>query len=409
MGTDKKNVLVVAYACEPDKTSEPGVGWHFSLEISKSYNVTVLTRRNNKKSIETKEVDDRNYIYYDLPKFFKTLKKIIPLGTQLYYCCWQWGGYYYAKKQLKKTKLDIDLVHHLNFGVSWIAPPAYLLRQPFIWGPIGGGDTVPWSFLKKMKLRWILQEFIYGSINRIGKASPFSWMTRGKASAVIFRTRSAQEIFPKRGNTHTAIISETASSDIVTHYPKKLETSIQAICVGRMNYWKGFMLAVKGFEEFLKKGGKGTLELFGEGTELNSIKTYIKSNQLENHIFIRGFVPNETIKQKMSDAHVLLHASFREGGSWAIMEAMSYGLPVVCLNTSGPKDMVTENCGILVNMHSEKQVVTDIGSALMSFTKDINRYENFSKTAIERIRQEYNWQRRGEQIGEIYKKVFISN
>ena len=29
----KKNVLIIAYACEPGKTSEPGVGWNFSKEI----------------------------------------------------------------------------------------------------------------------------------------------------------------------------------------------------------------------------------------------------------------------------------------------------------------------------------------------------------------------------------------
>jgi len=131
-----------------------------------------------------------------------------------------------------------------------------------------------------------------------------------------------------------------------------------------MNYWKGFILAVQGFHEYLKKGGKGTLELFGEGSGANTIANYIKSNQLEENITIRGFVPNETIKKKMNEAHLMLHPSFREGGSWAIMEAMSHGLPVICLNTSGPKDMVTEKCGVLINICSMAQVVNDIGEAI---------------------------------------------
>ena len=34
MSNDKKKVLILAYACEPNKPSEPGVGWHLGREIS---------------------------------------------------------------------------------------------------------------------------------------------------------------------------------------------------------------------------------------------------------------------------------------------------------------------------------------------------------------------------------------
>lgn len=36
-------ILVSAYACEPGKGSEPGVGWSFVNELAKKHNVTVLT------------------------------------------------------------------------------------------------------------------------------------------------------------------------------------------------------------------------------------------------------------------------------------------------------------------------------------------------------------------------------
>ena len=85
MNKSKLNVLMVAYACEPHKTSEPGVGWNFSREISRFYNLTVLTRLNNKSIIESTNQQQVNFIYYDLPSFFLSLKNKIPLGTQLYF------------------------------------------------------------------------------------------------------------------------------------------------------------------------------------------------------------------------------------------------------------------------------------------------------------------------------------
>ena len=106
MNQKKINVLIVAYACEPNRTSEPGVGWNFSNEVSSFSNVTVLTRLNNKSDIEKANPSHINFIYYDLPAIFLFIKKKIPLGTQLYFFLWQWGAYFklraYFKKCLRK-------------------------------------------------------------------------------------------------------------------------------------------------------------------------------------------------------------------------------------------------------------------------------------------------------------------
>jgi len=40
-------VLISAYACEPDKGSEPGVGWNWALAAAEKHEVWVLTRSNN--------------------------------------------------------------------------------------------------------------------------------------------------------------------------------------------------------------------------------------------------------------------------------------------------------------------------------------------------------------------------
>ena len=37
-------ILISAYACEPNRGSEPGVGWHTVWELAKNLEVWVLTR-----------------------------------------------------------------------------------------------------------------------------------------------------------------------------------------------------------------------------------------------------------------------------------------------------------------------------------------------------------------------------
>ncbi|TMM58204.1 glycosyltransferase family 4 protein [Maribacter algarum] len=402
-----KRVLLIAYACEPDKTSEPGVGWNMGNHISKAYDTIILTRANNRAVIESKQAGNVEFIYYDLPSFFTSLKKRLPLGTQIYYALWQWGAYFYVNKFMKSYSRPIDLVHHLNFAISWIAPPGYLLKQPFVWGPIGGGDTVPMRFLKNMGFGAVLQELIYTTVNQINRISIFSFFTRKKADAILFRTQSSARTFPKRKSTIYETISETAmpAFSFKNHPKKNHSKNIKAICVGRMNYWKGFLYAVKGFHRFLEAGGSGTLELFGDGKEMSSIEKYINKNKLENSIFVRGFVDNAKIKMKMVESDVLIHPSFREGGSWSIMEAMSYGLPIICLDTSGPKDMVTENCGLLIDLKSSKMICEQIGDGLMELSHNEKKYLDLSTNAQKRIMTEYTWVRRKEQICHIYEDV----
>ena len=407
MGSQKR-ILVIAYACEPNETSEPGVGWNFVKEISKSYKTTVITRANNRTSIENDGFNAAIFSYYDLPSFFKKLKKRMPLGTQLYYFLWQWAVYLKWSKKIKKENLKFDLLHHLNFGITWVTPPAFLFKIPFVWGPIGGGDVIPFRFLKRMQFRAITQELIYILINNLRKISILSYLTKNKSSSIIFRNESVKKVFLNKKSRKGSVVSETATSILELSKNKEIEENLYAICVGRMNYWKGFILAVEGFHSYLSQGGIGTLELFGDGPEKNRIEQYIHSNNLQKHIIIRGFVDNEIILNRMKESNVLIHPSFRDGGSWAIMEAMSNGLPVVCLNASGPKDMVTKNCGLLIDVKSYSQVKMDIGSGLLQLLNDKNKYKQLSNNAIIRIDQEYNWNTRGKQIKEIYESVFES-
>ena len=54
-------VLLSAYACEPNKGSEPGVGWNWAIEIARlGHKVWVLTRANNQPSIDSER--------FNLPK-----------------------------------------------------------------------------------------------------------------------------------------------------------------------------------------------------------------------------------------------------------------------------------------------------------------------------------------------------
>ena len=134
-------ILVSAYACEPGRGSEPGVGWHFAEEMSKRHSLTVVTRANNRPAIErsgenwTKNV---SWVWYDPPKWL-TFWKRGGRGVQLFYLLWQIGVARHVRKTLRLD--DFDLVHHVTFGKYWI--PSFLgsFGPPLVFGPVGGDET----------------------------------------------------------------------------------------------------------------------------------------------------------------------------------------------------------------------------------------------------------------------------
>ena len=74
-------ILLSAYACEPGKGSEPGVGWHWALETARlGHEVWVLTRANNRSAIEAAlaqrpPMHNLRFCYYDLPAWARWWKK----------------------------------------------------------------------------------------------------------------------------------------------------------------------------------------------------------------------------------------------------------------------------------------------------------------------------------------------
>lgn len=122
-------ILLSAYACEPNKGSEPAVGWNWTRSlIDQGHAVHLITRSNNRPSIEAFQAIEKlplEISYYDLPQWNR-LWKFWPGGIYLYYLLWQMGAFSLAKK-LHAAK-SFDRVQHSTFAS---------FRQPSFMGGLG--------------------------------------------------------------------------------------------------------------------------------------------------------------------------------------------------------------------------------------------------------------------------------
>ena len=76
---DRLKVLLSAYACEPDRGSEPEVGWQWAVHLARRHDVTVVTRSNNRGPIEhglaALAPPHPKFIYFDLSPRMQAAKR----------------------------------------------------------------------------------------------------------------------------------------------------------------------------------------------------------------------------------------------------------------------------------------------------------------------------------------------
>lgn len=408
-------VVVAAYACEPHLGSEPGVAWNLIVEASRFAELWVLVCTRHRPGIEaalpnmTQSFRDRvTWIFIDPPRWLWWVKRNVPIvGTHIHYRAWQWVALRAARRL--HGNIHFDLAHHLTYGVAWSAPVLSLLPMPFVWGPMGGGDSIPKRFLMQEGWNRCLQEWIYWLLNNVViRVSPLAIIARRKAKAIIFRVSATERRFPASPAARRIIMSETAVGAIPKINHQYRDSSIRIVCVGRMIYGKGLTYAVKGFHRFLEQGGIGELVLLGDGPQYRLISQYCNVHRIGSHVHLRGRVPSEEVQQVLGQSDVFLHPSFREGGSWSILEAMSNGLPVICLNRSGMADMVDESCGIKLNVASPDELIEGIASALHTLAREPSLRRRLGMAGQCRVSDYYTWQQRGEQLERIYSQLLFT-
>jgi glycosyltransferase involved in cell wall biosynthesis len=102
----------------------------------------------------------------------------------------------------------------------------------------------------------------------------------------------------------------------------------------------------------------------------------------------------------MSGYTALVFPSLHDTGGMVVLEALSLGVPVICLDLGGPGVIVNSSCGIVIpTVHAgETEVVSAIASAMITFGKmPISEWKSFSAGATARA-NELSWDKLTECI-----------
>lgn len=113
---------------------------------------------------------------------------------------------------------------------------------------------------------------------------------------------------------------------------------------------------------------------FGGGPMEKQVKAQAKSLPVNVNATFKGFVPNQEIIDfyQKNKIHLFINVSSHEGVPVSIMEATSFGIPVLGTNVFGTPEIVNENTGILIDVEAKPEAVGKKIDAFLN-TPDTNR------------------------------------
>ncbi len=383
-------VIVSAYACEPGKGSEPAVGWIWVHQLARFHEAWVITRANNCGPIESalakEPLPNVHWVYYDLPRWARFWKRK-QRGAHLYYYLWQIAIFFVARKLHRR--IGFDVIHHITLGQYWVPSFLALLPIPFIWGPVGGGESAPRGFWGDFSSRGKVYETVRNLARNLASLNPVM-----RASASRSRVAIAQYGMTSREMQYFA------------NFPIRQSGPFRLISMGRLIHWKGFHLSLRAFAKFQASYPDSEYWIVSSGPEGDHLKTLANVLGVERKVvFWGGFSTLQDVYKCLEQCDVLVHPALHEAFGNVCLEAMAAGRAVVCLDLGGPALQVSEETGIKVPARTPEQVVRDLATAFSRLAGDPTLRTRFGHAAQRRVGVDFNWDKKGEWMNRVYSST----
>lgn len=405
------NILINAYACAPNWGSEQGMAWHWITELAKMHNLYVITEGEWKKEIEEAvallDVKDNIHFYYN------------PVSDKIRSMCWNqgdWRFYWYYRKWQKKTltiarqicsEHRIDIIHQLN--MIGFREPGYLWNiydTHYIWGPVGGMEIVPLSYLSGMPLSKKTKYIVKNMLNHL----QIRYSTRvckaiHRADIVIAATQGTYNSFVKLHHIKPVYMNEAGCTILEQHTAHNFnKDQLDILWVGRFLDTKKLDIAIRTIAKV--KDLPVFLHIVGSGSDTENAMYQQMADKMgiSNNIKWYGKLANKKVQEMMNQMDLFLFTSVLEGTPHVVLEAITNCLPILCIDTCGQGQLVNEAIGWKVPLTNPQQNSTDFAAILRRII--INRDEIKQKSDNCKQRQrKLSWENKLVTMNKIYQQL----
>jgi glycosyltransferase involved in cell wall biosynthesis len=386
-------LLISAYACAPNHGSDHAVGWNFTTQAHRfGHEIWALVSPAHRDAIKNachynSGLEGIHWIFPEVGVW--PLKQAIePKWERTYNLLWQGAALRHARDLVREV--DFDAIHHLTW--CGIRAPTFLgaLKRPLIIGPIGGGETTPPSLRSGLSFRSKVLETIRDLSSSTITINPLIRPGLTNAAVIFVQTKDTQNLFSGALRKKTVVFTPLGLLQIPTARPPRTWFGPpKFLYAGRLLYWKGVHIAVRAFAEVASQISGARFTIVGDGPERSNLEKDVRLHNLQEQVvFIPRLQQNKLFE--LYDSHdLLLFPSLHDSGGFVVLEALSHGLPVICLDLGGPRDMMTSNSGVVIktNGHNTAQVATMMADEICRLLKSPHKLAELSAGAISRAQE----------------------
>lgn len=405
----RARVLLLAFMCSPDHGSEWANGWNRALQCAKRFDTWVICQGDGQAVEIERYLETHGPIrglHFEFVSYTGGVEQPERVKGLMWLTYNLWHRKAYRTARRLHEKLHFDLVHQVtNTGFR---EPGYLwkLDAPFVWGPIGGTHNYPWRFMGEAGIRYGLGEAVRSLLNSF----QLNWSRRARiasqrASVLLVANSTMQQQISRAHRVASqsmldvgiSSVSEPAGADPTESGPLRI-------------LWSGQFLPRKALSLLLKALAKlppdvdFELRVVGEGPLERRWKRLAERLGIADRVEWLGWLSHKHSLRQYERADVFVFSSLRDNSGTVVLEALANGLPVVCLDHQGARDIVTDRCGVKVAVTSRRRVVDDLRDAVTRLARDPALREAMGRAARQRA-GDYLWSRLGEQMTDVYRRV----
>jgi glycosyltransferase involved in cell wall biosynthesis len=348
-----------------------------------------------------------HFIYQEYSVLLPVLKVLRARFRYFYYYFWQWAAYKAAAQA--HAQHDFDLAHH----VTWVQyrAPSFMGRLgiPFIFGPVGGGEAAPWRLRSIIGLRQWGIDLLRDGWGRLASLDPMLRRTYREAARIPVTSVDTLKQLPRWAQAKAPLqlaVAYEAPAGLQPRQTVQNSGDVKFLYVGRFLGWKGMALGLAAFAAVAPRFSGASLTLVGSGPAGAAWRRLARRLGVADRVRWIDWLPHAEVETLYASHDVLLFPSLHDSGGLVVLEAMSRGLPVVCLNLGGPGVMVDESCGVSVEAagRSRREVETALARALERLLEAPELLASLRKGAQMRAAQ-FNWD---HLIDGVYRDVVPS-
>jgi glycosyltransferase involved in cell wall biosynthesis len=409
--TQRPKVLMIAYACNPEGTGEHWLGWGWAEQAAANYQVHLLTTPNARDAVErhAQRLGIRPR-FVSLPRPVRALTEPFgPFGSWTRKMLWAIRATRAAETWHRQERFA--LVHQTTFHtfrVPFLA--ATRLNIPSVWGPIAGGEYIPLGFYKYLGALYA-PESMRRVFNGLWFAMPPIQRALECADVIFVSNHVTQRFLGPRFAGKSRIVPPNAIRPEDATAPglarrRATSESFRLLYVGNCLPTRAMplvfdALARTGFDDY-------ELTIIGDGLGLKLWRREARRHRVAERVKFLGPLPHAQLATHYEQADVFVFPGLRDSGGSALLEAMSKGLPVVCLDWAGPSEIVDEHSGVKVPVTTPEETVLAFARALVRLRNEPEWRVALGQRAAERARALFTWQAKRALLEETYARLLTS-